>query len=104
MRLPLDLSADAGQELVIGPPFYVQQMGWSLTGNEIVFTDGSAKGEAGSLRAYEITTHKTRLIVPFLRSFGDGRNYSVTVSPDGKWILYAQLDHSGSNVIVAENQ
>jgi len=26
-----------------------------------------------------------------------------TVSPDGRWILYAQLDQSGSDVMLVEN-
>ena len=43
------------------------------------------------------------MILPNLRSFADTRDYSVSLSPDSKWILYSQLDRSGSNVMVAEN-
>ena len=103
MRLPLDLSGHSGEELVLGPPFNVQQTGWTVASDEIIFTDGAANGESGSLRAYRMSTRSTRLILSSLRSFPDDRDYSVSLSPDGKWILYSQLDRSGSNVMVADN-
>jgi serine/threonine protein kinase/sugar lactone lactonase YvrE len=103
MRLPLDPSGASNEELVIGLPFYVQPTGWALTPDEIVFVDGAARGQSGSLRGYQIAPRVTRLILPFLRSFADNRDYNVTVSPDSKWILYSQMDRSGSNVMVAEN-
>jgi Tol biopolymer transport system component len=104
MRLPLDPSGGSSEELVIGPPFNVQQTGWTLAADEIIFTDGSGKGESGSLRAYRISSRVTRVILPTLRSFADSRDYSASLSPDSKWILYSQLDRSGSNVMVAENR
>ena len=103
MRLPMDPSGPAGEELMIGAPFYVQQTGWTLGSDEIIFTAGAGKGQAGSLRAYWLASGNTRLILPSLRSFADNRNYSVAVSPDSMWILYPQLDRSGSNVMVGEN-
>jgi len=57
-----------------------------------------------SIRAHRISTPGTRVILPFLPSFQDTRNYNVSVSPDAKWILYSQLDRSASNVMVAENR
>jgi len=103
VRLPLGLSGGSDEELILGPPFYVQQTGWTFAGDEVIFANGAIKGQAGSLRAYRVSTGGARPIVPFLRSFGDNRNFSVSASPDSKWILYSQLDRSGSNVMVADN-
>src|SRR5262249_58846204 len=97
------LAGGAGEEFIPGPPFDGQQTGWTFGGDEVIFANGAIKGQAGSLRAYRVSTGGARLIVPFLRSFADNRNFSVTASPDAKWILYSQLDRSGSNVMVADN-
>jgi hypothetical protein len=35
--------------------------------------------------------------------FRDSRDMKVSVSPDLRWVLYSQLDRSGSNVMMAEN-
>ncbi len=103
MRLPLNKPGGFREELMIGPPFYVQETGWALAADEIVFTDGAGAGQPGSLRSYQISTGRTRLILPFLPSFVETRDCNVTVSPDSKWILYSQLDRSGSNVMLAES-
>ena len=104
MRLPLDAHGSSTEELVIGSPHYVQQVGWALSGDEIIFVDGAAKGQSGSLRGYRLATGDIHVILPFVRSFADSRDYSVSVSQDGNWIIYSQLDRSGSNVMVAERQ
>jgi hypothetical protein len=103
MHLPIGEFGRSAEDVVIGSPFYVQDTGWALAPDEVFFIDGAAKGQAGSLRAYRISTGVTRVILPFLRNFADSRDYSITVSPDSRWILYSQLDRSGSNVMVAEN-
>jgi len=36
--------------------------------------------------------------------FIDRSDIGLSISPDLKWILYSQLDRSGSNVMVAENR
>ena len=54
------------------------------------------------IRGYRISTKETRLIVPLMEGFRDSRDISVSVSPDSRWVLYSQLDRSGSNVMVAE--
>ena len=92
------------EELVIGPPENVQQNGWTLADDEIVFIERPGKARPGALKAYGISSKRTRLILPILEGFSDGRDYSVSVSQDSKWVLYSQLDRSGSNVMVAENR
>ena len=104
MGFPIDQFGHSTTEVVIGSPFYVQDTGWALAPDEIFFTNGAAKGQAGSLRAYRISTGATRVILPSLRNFADSRDYSLTVSPHSKWILYSRkLDRAGSNVMIAEN-
>ena len=103
MRLPIAFSGTSTEELVIGAPFRIQLTGWTLTPDDIFFTDGGDAGQAGSLRAYQISTSANRVILPFLRSFVNFRDCNLSVSSDLKWILYSQMDRSGSNVMVAEN-
>ncbi|HEX4770833.1 MAG TPA: protein kinase [Bryobacteraceae bacterium] len=103
IRVPIDQSGASTEELIIGSGFHVQLKGWTLTHNEIVFRDEGDNATPGSLRAFNISTGKTRLILPSLRRFADSRDYNLTVSPDTKWILFSQLDRSGSNVMVADS-
>jgi serine/threonine protein kinase len=93
---------DSAEELVIAPLNHVQQKGWALMPDGIVFTERAERGQPGALRAYEFSTKRTRWIVPLLEGFVDGREYGISVSPDSRWVLYSQLDRSGSNVMVAE--
>ncbi|HEX8896840.1 MAG TPA: protein kinase [Terriglobales bacterium] len=103
-RMPTQSAGHAttGEELVIGPSNNVQRKGWTIIPDEIIFSESAGKTEPGALRAYQILSKRTRLILPLMEGFVDARDYSVSVSPDSKWILYPQIDRSGSNVIVAE--
>jgi eukaryotic-like serine/threonine-protein kinase len=92
------------EELIIGPPNEVQQNGWTLTRDAIFFIQPAGKGHPAELCAYELSRKRTRLISPLMEGFLDSRDYGVSVSPDSKWILYSQLDRSGSNVMVAESR
>jgi Tol biopolymer transport system component len=99
---PLGGQAASAEELVIGPPNHVQQKGWTLIPDGIIFTERAGKGQPGALRAYQLSSKRTRLILPLMEGFVDGRDYGVSVSPDSQWVLYSQLDRSGSNIMVAE--
>jgi len=79
------------------------QNGWALTGQGICFFDFS--GSSGStLKFYNFGTGKVAL----LREFSKGSQVeraatALTVSPDGRWILYTQLDQSSSDLMLVEN-
>ena len=68
-----------------------------------MFIDRPALGRPAAIRAYSLTTRKVRSIIDLTDVFLDRGDIGVSVSADGKSILYAQLDRSGSNVIIADN-
>jgi Tol biopolymer transport system component len=90
------------EELVIGPPYRVRTEGWTLGANEITFIDRPAGDRPAAIRAYGLATEKVRSIMNLSEVFPDRGEFGVSASPDGRWILYSQLDRSGSNIIVAD--
>ena len=77
--------------------------GWALTNQGICFFDFSGSTGA-TLKFYNFATGKAT----HLREFSKGTQVdrgssSLTVSPDGRWILYTQLDQSSSNLMLVEN-
>jgi hypothetical protein len=71
---------------------------WGLTAEGIYFYDASTK----AIEFFSFATHKvTQIAKP-------GKdpvrfNAGLAVSPDGRWILYAQVDQSNSNIMLVEN-
>ena len=54
-RIPtpqLESHTSPSEELVIGPPYNVQQKGWTVTSDEIVFIDLGTSGRSPAIRAY----------------------------------------------------
>jgi dipeptidyl aminopeptidase/acylaminoacyl peptidase len=75
---------------------------WDLTGHGICFFDFSSTGPA--LKFYSFATGKVILLSEFSRdTLIDRAETALTVSPDGRWILYAQYDQSTSNLMLVEN-
>ena len=76
---------------------------WALTSQGICFFDLS--GSTGpALNFYNFTTGKVTLLRGFSKDTRiDTADDSLTISPDGHWILYTQLDQSGSNLMLVEN-
>ncbi|HXJ17127.1 MAG TPA: protein kinase, partial [Candidatus Polarisedimenticolia bacterium] len=71
---------------------------WGLTREGIYFYDAGTK----AIEFYSFATRKVARVVtpergPALAFPGLG------VSPDGRWILYTQVDNSSSNIMVVEN-
>jgi Tol biopolymer transport system component len=76
---------------------------WALTGQGICFFDFS--GSTGSaLKFYNLATGKTMLLREFSRDAPiDTSETALTVSPDGRWILYTQFDQPSSNLMLVDN-
>jgi hypothetical protein len=94
-------AADGGEETRVldrgGPN------AWALAGQGICFFDrGGSTGLA--LKFYNFATRKVTLLMEFSKDTRINWNdTSLTMSPDGRWILYTQFDLSGSNLMLVEN-
>jgi hypothetical protein len=76
---------------------------WALTNQGICFFDFSSSMGA-ALKFYNFATGKATLLREFSKeTHVDSGSTSLTVSPDGRWILYVQRDLSGSNLMLVEN-
>jgi Tol biopolymer transport system component len=82
----------------------VQSEGWAVTQNELVFIGRPDGIHPAAIRAYNLTTGKIRQILDMTEVFLDRSDISLSVSEDGKSLLYAQLDRSGSNIVLAEKR
>jgi hypothetical protein len=89
--------------LVIGPPFELKQEGWTLAGAEIIFTQRVMQPDDRTLiRAFNPATKQTRVIATLSPHFIHRNDLKLSVLPDLKWLLYSQLDKTGSNVMITE--
>jgi hypothetical protein len=52
-----------------------------------------------SLQFFNFATKKIRSITTFEGPAG----YYLSISPDGRWILYSQIDQMGSDLMLVEN-
>jgi Tol biopolymer transport system component len=62
------------------------------------FRTPDEKGHSG-LCLYEFATEKTRTIVTIEKSI----SYTIGPSPDGRTILYSQVDAASSDLMLVEN-
>ena len=77
---------------------------WTITRDEVFFVDRATSTHPAAIRAYRIATGRTRSILELTELLPDFRgDMGISVSPDSRWILYSQLDRSGSNIMVAEH-
>ena len=83
---------------------HAQSEGWALTDNELVFIGRPDGTRPAAIRVYNLATGKIRPVLDLTEVFLDRGDISLSVSKDGNSILYAQLDRSGSNVVVAEKR
>ena len=92
------------EELVIGPPFEVKPEAWILAGAEIIFTQRVMQPDDRTLiRAFNPATKQTRVIATLSPHFMHRNNLKLSVSPDLQWLLYSQLDKTGSNIMITES-
>ena len=72
---------------------------WTPGKEGIYFFTAPDKEGHKDLSIYEFATGKTRKILTLERQLGWG----LAVSPDGRTILYSQLDDAGSELMLVEN-
>ena len=92
------------EELLIGPPYRAQPEGWTVTPDEIIFIDLARSKQRPAIRGYHVRNKHMRSILTLTELFSDRADIGVSVSPDLRWLLFSQLDRSGSNVILADNR
>lgn len=91
-------------EVLVGPPYRVQPGGWALARNEIIFIDRATQDHPPVIRAFNLATKAVRSILSLKELFADRSDIGLSISPDEQWILYSELDRSGSNIMLAENR
>jgi len=87
-------------ELLIGPPVDLTPTGWTVTSEEILFIGVSDNVPFRAIRGYRLATGEIRTLLNLPEISERGTDLSA--SPDSRWLLYGQLDRSGSNIVIAE--
>jgi eukaryotic-like serine/threonine-protein kinase len=94
-RLPIPSSpGDYEEEKIVSLPIEYTRA-WALGTSEIFFFKGKNASEPAGIFACNHSTRKMRRISTV------SAVHSLSVSPDQRQLLYSQLDHSGSNILVA---
>jgi Tol biopolymer transport system component len=76
---------------------------WAVTGQGIYFFDLDNPA-APALKFYNFAARKATVLREFSKETRvDTSSTALSVSPDGRWILYTQLDQSGSDLMLVEN-
>jgi hypothetical protein len=57
------------------------------------------------LQSYNFRKSHSKILYEFPKGTDvtDAFGTAISVSPDGRWILYTQLDQAGSNLMLVEN-
>ena len=72
---------------------------WTLGREGVYFFAPPDKQGHSDIRLYEFSTGKIRKIL----TIEQGIDEQIAVSPDGRTILYTQLDEAGSDLMLVEN-
>ena len=73
--------------------------GWTVATNGIYFVRTPDEKGQSDLCFYELQSESTRCITTITKGIG----YTISASPDGKSILYTQVDAAGSDLMLVEN-
>jgi Tol biopolymer transport system component/DNA-binding winged helix-turn-helix (wHTH) protein len=80
---------------VEGLPPIIQENLWTMTRGGVYFVPADSPK---SLRYFDFATKKIRDVFEIDKDFGDG----LSVSPDGRWLLYSQVDDENSDIMVVD--
>ena len=75
------------------------EAGWIVRPEGIYYRTARDANGQSELRLYEFVNRTTRMIMKLGNRVGD----RLSVSPDGRTILYGQSDESGSDLMLVEN-
>jgi Tol biopolymer transport system component len=106
-RLPVenaDSGAPSSEEMALGPLEGLYQNGWTLTRDELFFVIRNSNSETSDIRAYGLRTGKLRTVASRIPVEIPLDITELSVSPDGRWGVYWQIDRSGSNIMVADSK
>jgi len=74
---------------------------WAVTEQGIYFATAETPARP-VIEFFSFATGKVTLVATIERRIGSG-GWGLAVSPDSRWILYNQLDQSGSDIMLIEN-
>ena len=78
-------------------------MDWALWGRNIVYFNQEGKN-GPALELLDLATEEIRELVPLPnRTNWGGMNVGLTVSPDGQWIVYPDMDEVSADIMMVEN-
>jgi Tol biopolymer transport system component/DNA-binding winged helix-turn-helix (wHTH) protein len=93
----LSLFPQPGPELEVeGLPPLIAFNFWSLDTRGIYFVGVDAPK---SVRYFDLATRRLRPVFSVEKNFSSG----FSVSPDGRWLLYSQVDEANSDIMLVEN-
>jgi Tol biopolymer transport system component len=79
-----------------GMPAVSDQSLWTVVPNGIYFAPMESPK---SVEYFDFATKHVRRICKFEKNFNNG----LSVSPDGRWLLYTQVDKANSDIMLVEN-
>jgi hypothetical protein len=95
------IPADGGKEKPVISDFAVGFWGYWAVVSEGIYYLTRVPVDRGALMFYSFKSRSARLVasIPKDPPFGDS---GFAVSPDGRSVLYTQVDHSGSDIMLVE--
>lgn len=75
---------------------------WVATPNGVYYTDSSSKPV--SVHFYEFASRTTRRLMTLKQTPIPGGGPAISVSPDGRWLLFSQTDDEQSDIMLAQDQ
>jgi eukaryotic-like serine/threonine-protein kinase len=103
-RVPVkhESGESSSEQIFLGPLDGLYLNGWTLTRDELLFVIRNSSAQSSDIRAYGLRTGNMRNVATRIPVEIPLQITELSVSPDGRWGLYWQIDRSGTNIMVAE--
>ena len=82
-----------------GMPRVKYEDSWAATATGIYYTDSASKPV--SVNFYELASRSTRRVMTLQQTPIPGSGPGISVSPDGRWLLYGQSGDESSEIMLA---